>query len=226
MENKIIIEQAKRLLDKATHSYGEKSPTKLSGLASQVCDFLQLYAGKSSAFYESVHALNPMNEFGNIIVNVLVSNLEAFIEFVENGLISGISIRRQAESDVVSDILGQAHDLLESDGIHPAAPAMIVGAALEEFLRSWVEEASLVDADNKGTLDSYSKKLRAVELISKQDLKDITSWAGIRNHAAHGHWDEVSDKKRIALMLEGVNLFMLKYGAESRTGRIEKDQKG
>jgi hypothetical protein len=43
-------------------------------------------------------------------------------------------------------------------------------------------------------------------------VKDITSWGGLRNHAAHGEWDEVSDKKRVGLMLEGVNLFMRKYG--------------
>lgn len=54
--------------------------------------------------------------------------------------------------------------------------------------------------------------LREDGLITKQDIKDITSWAGIRNHAAHGEWDEVDDKKRIAVMLEGINLFMRKYG--------------
>jgi hypothetical protein len=48
-------------------------------------------------------------------------------------------------------------------------------------------------------------------LISKQDAKDILSWGGLRNHAAHGEWDQVSDKQRVQLMLEGVNLFMRKY---------------
>ncbi len=42
-------------------------------------------------------------------------------------------------------------------------------------------------------------------------MKDITSWAGLRNHAAHGEWDEVKDKTRVSIMLEGVNLFMRKY---------------
>jgi hypothetical protein len=55
--------------------------------------------------------------------------------------------------------------------------------------------------------------LRAAELISSQDVKDITSWAGIRNHAAHGDWEEVADRQRIKIMLEGVNLFMRRYSA-------------
>ena len=60
----------------------------------------------------------------------------------------------------------------------------------------------------KPGIDAYSKVLRGADVISKQDAKDITSWAGIRNHAAHGEWDQVSDRARIRLMLEGVNLFM------------------
>ena len=47
---------------------------------------------------------------------------------------------------------------------------------------------------------------------SWQDIKDITAWAGLRNDAAHGEWEEVKDRSKISLMLEGVNLFMRKYG--------------
>ncbi len=83
---------------------------------------------------------------------------------------------------------------------------------MEEFLRNWIEEKDLSIGNKKPSLDSYAKTLREEELITKQDVKDITSWAGLRNHAAHGEWDEVKDKSRIALMLEGVNLFMRKYG--------------
>lgn len=43
--------------------------------------------------------------------------------------------------------------------------------------------------------------------------EEVRNWAGIRNSAAHGDWDEVNDKTRIRLMLEGVNAFMRKYGA-------------
>ncbi len=48
-------------------------------------------------------------------------------------------------------------------------------------------------------------------MLTKQDGKDITAWAGTRNHAAHGEWDDVADKNRVSLMLEGANLFMRKY---------------
>ena len=102
--------------------------------------------------------------------------------------------------------------MLDSKEVHPAAPAVIIGAALEEFLRNWIEEAGLSLREKRPSLDSYAKVLREEDLITKQDIKDITSWSGLRNHAAHGEWEEVNDRNRISVMLEGVNLFMRKYG--------------
>jgi hypothetical protein len=67
--------------------------------------------------------------------------------------------------------------------------------------------------NKKPCLDSYSKVLKEEDVITKQDVKDITAWGGLRNHAAHGEWDEVADRTRISVMLEGVNLFLRKYGS-------------
>jgi hypothetical protein len=145
---------------------------------------------------------------------VIAEVLSSFIAHLEAGLVSGISPKRQAELDVVSDFLAQAHQLLESSKVHPAAPAVLIGATLEEFLRTWVEDAGLTLGGKNPSLDSYTKTLREVELITKQDVKDITAWAGIRNHAAHGEWQELGDRQRIRLMLDGVNLFMRRYSGQ------------
>lgn len=136
--------------------------------------------------------------------------------FLERGLDVGISIERKAQVDVVSDFVGQARLLLETNGVHPGAPCMLIGACLEEYLRSWVEDEQLdIKKANPG-IDTYSKALRTASLIGKQELKDIVSWGGLRNHAAHGEWGEVDDKKRISIMLEGVELFIRKHGLNTR----------
>jgi hypothetical protein len=129
---------------------------------------------------------------------------------VEAGLNTDISPERKAQLDVVSDLLEQANNLLDSKQVHPAAPAVLIGATLEEFLRNWIEAEGISLGSARPSIDSYTKALRESELITKQDAKDITAWAGIRNHAAHGEWDEVNDRNRIRLMLEGVNLFLRK----------------
>jgi hypothetical protein len=115
---------------------------------------------------------------------------------------------------VVSDFLEQAQHLLNGKGVHPAAPIVLVGATLEEFLRVWVEAAALPLGQRKPSLETYGQVLLTENLITKQDMKDITAWAGLRNHAAHGEWGEVADKQRAAIMLEGVNLFMRRYAAQ------------
>ena len=142
------------------------------------------------------------------MVTTLDSTLDSFTEYLQAGLSAGESPERRAQLDVVSDLLGQANSLLDDNRYHPAAAAILIGASLEESLRTWVEAEELSIQNAKPGIDAYCRTLRSAELISKQDVKDITAWAGVRNHAAHGDWDEVSDRKQIRLILEGVNLFM------------------
>ena len=197
-----LIKQARRII--ASKQLG-------LGKLAEASEFLRVYAGEKSAFFQDLKDLSRADP-DPYIAREVTTILTAFISYVENGLLEGISIERKAQIDVVSDFLGQADTLLNSNEVHPAAPAVIIGAALEEFLRNWIDEGGLSLGGKKPSLDSYAKVLREAELITKQDVKDIISWSGLRNHAAHGEWDEVNDKNRISIMLEGVNLFMRKYG--------------
>lgn len=202
MDKDEIIRQAKNIIQ-ITNDY--------RGLLFEALEFLRIYAGEKSSFYKQISPIS-LTATESFINNTVKSSLNAYIRFLEYGDSGGLTIERKAQIDVVSDFLQQANDLLSNSKMHSAAPTIIIGAALEEFLRNWMEsENSLSLGNYKPSLDSYAKILKEAELITKQDFKDITSWAGLRNHAAHGEWSEVEDKKRISLMLEGVNLFMRKY---------------
>lgn len=206
MDTDELIQQAERLRERIRQyaridfggAFGEAAKA-------QVCEFLRTYAGPKNAFLQRAEAAQGASSY---LVKTLESILMSFVEYRRAGLATGISPERKARLDVVSNILGQADSLLEDDRYHPAAAAMLIGASLEEFLRTWVEAEGLMIGSLKAGIDAYCKTLRAADLISVQDAKDITSWGGIRNHSAHGEWDEVSDRARIRLMLEGVNLFM------------------
>ena len=181
-----------------------------AGSKAEVSEFLRTYAGPKSSFYREATEAAGMVDFQ---LRQLESILRSFTEYVLAGLSAEISPQRRAELDVVSDLLEQASRLLGTSGVHPAAPAMLIGATLEEYLRTWSERVPLALGNRKPGIQAYADLLRDADLITKQDVKDVTSWAGIRNHAAHGEWDEVSDRQRVQLMLEGINLFMRKYGA-------------
>ncbi|WXU00289.1 MAG: hypothetical protein Ctma_1002 [Catillopecten margaritatus gill symbiont] len=203
-----VIKLAENLIEISV-SIGEKDYVKFRGIYARVCDFLAKFAGAKSPFLTQISNLpRDKASAGEYLAEILRS----FIAHLQDGLVGGLSPRRQAEIDVTSDFLEQAQGLLSSKKVHPAAPAVLIGAALEEFLRNWVEDSGLSLGGKKPSLDSYATTLRSEELITKQDMKDIASWGGTRNHAAHGEWEALGDSPRIRLMLEGVNLFMRRYG--------------
>jgi len=205
MDTAQFINQIDRLISRA------RPGPEIVGVHAEVCEFLRMYAGPKSEFLASLKAFEPRSFSHVYSADIVSAVLRSFRAYVDAGLHSEVSPERRAQLDVVSDFLEQAQQLLETKGIHPAAPAVIIGAALEEFLRTWTETAGLSLGQRKPGMDSYAIVLRDADLITKQDYKDITSWAGLRNHAAHGEWPEVSDKSRVSLMLEGVNLFMREY---------------
>ncbi len=230
MDNQAVILHARRIINEAKRSLEpierHKEGSRIIGTTDpnqnpvshfvEALEFLRLYAGERSAFYKTL-ASHKYGGNNYRLVTEIEASLKGFVRFIENGLLDGLAIERKAQIDVVSDFLSQAQELLNSKGVHPAAPAMIVGASLEEFLRNWVEDATLSISNKKPSIDAYASTLREAEVITKQDMKDITAWAGKRNDAAHGNWDAVKDKASISNMLDGVNLFIRKYTNQSST---------
>jgi len=202
MDREQLLEITDRLINKAKDlaaidresDHGEYAEG--SGLKAEACEFLRKYGGPKNAFHEQVREVDNWGEAKRI-----ESILTSFRDFVSLGLLAEIPPERRAQLDVVSDLMGQAESMLDS-----------VGATLEEFLRTWCEASELKLGKKKRGIQAYAELLREADLISKQDAKDITSWGGTRNDAAHGNWENVEDPKRIRIMLEGVNLFMRSYG--------------
>lgn len=205
MTKEELIQQTERII--------KDTQGNANGGLSQAIEFLRIYAGNDNSFYKTLSEIQAKASDGYKVALVF-QVLTAFSEFVSNGLLRSISLEREIQIDTVSDYLDQADRLLKDKIVHPAAPAVIIGASLEEFLRNWLEEEGVDLTKIKNSLEAYSSELKRMEKITKQDTKDIVSWGGTRNDAAHGHWENVADKNRIKLMLDGVNLFMRKYGVE------------
>lgn len=202
MTKEVILKNIERLI-----SVSSENPS--NGLA-QSLEFIKNYIGKENSFLNTLEKLSPFAN-NTILRGEVVNILKALKSYVENDLYRKISIEREIQIETVSDYLEQSESLLNDKGVHPAAAAVLIGASLEEFLRNWLEDLGFDISTIKNSLDAYSQELKKLEKINKQDLKDIVSWGGARNDAAHGHWQNVEDRHRIRLMLEGVNLFIRKY---------------
>lgn len=132
--------------------------------------------------------------------------LDGWADFVEAGMAAIPPFEVAARVAAATDLMEQVQTLLDDRKVEPAAPVVLAGAALEEFLRSRVSALGAAVVGKPG-ISSYASALRTAGDLSAQDVKDITSWAGQRNEAAHGEFEKLS-RERAQLMVDGINLFM------------------
>jgi hypothetical protein len=74
----------------------------------------------------------------------------------------------------------QVQVLLDDPKVHVAAPVVLAGAALEEFLRSMLATTPAAVVVGRPGIQAYAEALRKVEVLAAQDVKDITAWAAQR----------------------------------------------
>ncbi len=201
MNNLDLIQIANQIL----HSTDD--PMDSQALNAEACEFLRVYGGKNNQFLATLNRVSYVNRAERF--NGVKRILQGYIRYLEKGLSSSLSPERQTQIETVGDFLSQAEDILSQAKLHNAVAVVLIGASLEEFLRGWCEAEQL--KPQQLSIDGYMKALKDEDLINKQDIKDITGWAGLRNDAAHGHWDKVSDYSRADIMLKGVRLFIQSY---------------
>lgn len=201
MTNEELIKHAQAIINSTSDPYDSQA------LNAEACEFLRVYGGKNNTFLKTLEVArypSRQDRFDGV-----KRIMKGYIRYLEKGLSSSLSPERRVQIETVGDYLGQAEEILSHAKFHSAAAVVLIGASLEEFLRGWCEELGL--KPQQDTIDGYSRCLKEQDLLNKQDMKDILSWTGIRNDAAHGFWDKVNDKKRVEIMLKSVQLFIKGY---------------
>jgi len=136
--------------------------------------------------------------------------LEAWVLFVEAGMMAAAPFEVRARVEAATDLMDQVQQLIDTPGVHYAAPVVLAGAGLEEFLRSRVIALGLSPSGKPG-IQAYADALRGAQDLTSQEVKSITAWAGQRNDAAHGTFEGLS-KQRSQIMADGINLFLSTKG--------------
>jgi hypothetical protein len=189
-----------------------RSTTGTVGLAIAAIEFLRVHAGRNSVFaIEAAKQLERSDVPVDEVRTTLADILESWVDYAQSAALGQGSLEVRARIEASTDILEQVQNLLADAAVHNAAPTVLAGAALEELLRSLLEKHG-VSVVGKPGIASYAEALRAVDVLTRQDVKDITAWAGLRNDAAHGDFTNLSSE-RVRLMVDGINLFMRKYSS-------------
>lgn len=187
-----------------------RAKSRIRARATAALAFLERFTGSGSRWSRSAHDVfdshgeHQSMPSGARAVGDLLSE---WISMVRDGqakprLVEPFSARAASSTD----LLEQVQRLNSEDAVAPAAPIVLAGAALEIALRSALDELDLTPT-GRPSISSYAEALRVAGVLNRQDIKDVTQMAGLRNHAAHGE-HELLSRERAGLMEQQVNLFL------------------
>lgn len=174
----------------------------------------KLYGTESQQFANYSQALDTPNFYSiHISYNAHISQMFGIANTIKHDYEKGLlyEIRVLLQADIFADFLEMGEYLL-NEGYKDAA-AVIIGAVLENSLRKLCDKNGIATVDNNGrplTIEPLNAALTKAEIYSKLLQKQITSWAHIRNKAAHGEYSEY-DHEQVKMMLLFVQNFAEQY---------------
>jgi hypothetical protein len=184
-----------------------------TGEATNGVEFLRKYAGPDSSHYRaaSSFAEGLINLRSAAAENAIIGIgllLASWADYADSGLATAPAFDLAARTEAANDLMEQAESLLADGKVHNAVPVMIAGAALEELLRGLHTTTS--EPLPSMSITNYGVALQKAGIIEAKDSKELLSLAAIRNDAAHGHFEKITeDDARV--FVSRVNLFLGKH---------------
>jgi hypothetical protein len=213
-----LVETGNRILSSAISLRSEMKGQELAEVTSWVTRLGQLirelYGAESQQFLNYTSALKTENFYyihseWNAQISQMCGIALSMKYAYENGLL--VNIRALVQADIFADFLEMGEYLLK-EGYKDAA-AVIIGAVLEDSLKKLCEKNGISICHDNGkqlTIDPLNAALSKAEIYSKLNQKQITTWAHIRNKAAHGEYNEY-EKNQVEMMLLFVQSFAEQY---------------
>ncbi|MFA5844166.1 MAG: hypothetical protein WC971_04965 [Coriobacteriia bacterium] len=146
----------------------------------------------------------------NAITGWKATQLAGVLGSLEADLRSGYmeSASELIRGELFGDFLEMAEHLAREGYKDPAA--VVAGSALEAHLRQLCSVAGVDAINDEGRprqAESLNAALAKAGAYTKLDQKSVTSWLGLRNDAAHGHYDRYG-VEQVNLLIAGVRDFI------------------
>ena len=213
-----LIKTGKKILRRAQSLGSSIDGEELADVASWVTRLGQLirrlYGEKSQHFRSYSDAL-ATNNFYSIHSNwnSHISQCLGVAFSIKHDLEAGLlfDLRSLVQADVFADFLEMGEYLLNEE--YKDAAAVIIGAVLEDSLRKLSERHGLPIENSSGrplTIDPLNVAMAREDVYNKLVQKQITTWAHIRNKAAHGEYSEYNSDQ-VQMMLLFVQNFAAEY---------------
>jgi hypothetical protein len=210
-----LLNRADALIRDAEEILSMKIPPKRSGEDSPILGPLNGLRRSAQSFfalvYEDGHPLRSSSIYGlswndslnevETIRRILITAREEIAAGLTQGLESILA------ADVFASFLDMASYLLEQG--YKDAAAVIAGGVLEGHLRRVAISHGIsvtIDRDGKTVpqkADALNAALAKGGIYNQLDLKTVTAWLSLRNHAAHGAYDSYN-ADQVRLLIAGV----------------------
>ena len=193
---------------------GHKRVQELASITARGGQLIARLYGSDSHYFQTFKTATQVQDFNSMHseyyhhVADVVGIFKAVKHDIESGMLT--NFRSLIQAEVFADFLDMAEHLhMES---YKDAAAVLLGAVLEDSLRKVADATGVSTLNSKGkplTIDPLNIELAKKGVYNALVQKQITSWANLRNDAAHGHFDKY-DSAQVQQML----LFVQKFCAD------------
>ena len=210
-----LIQEVKPLLPDSRVTIVGGGDVTFYSLRIKVISLIQFVLGNSQRGTEMASEIGQL-EPGSGAAEIMLGTLRGLKDDYELGMLN--YLYEKIEADIAADYLGQAEQLLQEGqrGKFDHVPAAVLtGATLEDALRRLCQRQTLPVSITKPNgdpkmMNSLIDDLKKANVFNKLKAQQLRAWAGIRNAAAHGEFQEF-DRKEVEQMLLGVQNFLADY---------------
>jgi hypothetical protein len=202
------------LKTRARHDdYSDQPDPDVARVAARLSSSIERLAPAASYFKQNLQEISAANKgnYPGFKIDALVGILSALKREYELGHFQFFA--ELIHADTAVSFIEMAEDL-HGQGYKDAA-AVIAGSVLEQHLRDLCpkNQISTVQASGKyKKADSLNSDLATNTVYSKLDQKNVTSWLGLRNEAAHGNYSSYTEQQ-VVLMIQAIQEFMARHPA-------------
>jgi hypothetical protein len=183
-------------------------PETLAEVTTLACAAIKRLAPPSSAYLDQVEKTfkDTLRTIGRTREEQIEFRLHGILRALRADYDSGHlqTFQELIHADLFSDFLEMAEYLREEGYKDPAA--VIAGGVLEEHLRKLCAK-NAITLQITPKLETMNSELARVGAYNKNDQKAVTSWAALRNDAAHGNYNNYTDGE-IKLMIAAIRDFI------------------
>ncbi len=210
-----IAERLARDAESSERGLRSERVEELSSIAARGGQMIRKLYGSGSQYEQNWQQVLNTSGFTSMHSNFFrhVSEVCGILKGVQHDLKAGLLLdfKLLLQAEIFADFLEMAEHLL--GGGYKDAAAVLLGAVLEDSLRKVASAAGVATVGSNGkafTIDPLNVAITKVGTYGPLVQKQITTWANLRNDAAHGNFSKY-DADQVRQMLQFVQKFCADY---------------